>query len=47
MILNISLNSLGRVVRGSARDVWANEALDLTPWLARKQKIILLEETIV
>lgn len=37
---------LGRLEPVSAREVWADEARDFTPWLAREDNINLLGETI-
>lgn len=37
---------LGRLQRVEPRDVWANEALHFTPWLAREDNLALLGEAI-
>ena len=37
---------LGRMERVDLRDVWTNEAIDFTPWLAQEQNIALLEDAI-
>src|SRR4051812_32602494 len=37
---------LGRLERVEARDVWANEASDFTPWLARVENLAILGEAI-
>ena len=36
----------GRLQSVSAREVWADEAIDFTPWLALDDNIALLSETI-
>ncbi|XHC25113.1 MAG: DUF4268 domain-containing protein [Phycisphaerales bacterium] len=41
-----SESNLGRLVRVSARDVWAGEATDFTPWLAGEENLSLLGETV-
>lgn len=38
--------SLGRLERVSLRDVWLNEAGNFTPWLAKKENLVLLGDTI-
>jgi hypothetical protein len=38
--------TLGRLQRVDLREVWANEATDFTPWLAREENIAILGETI-
>jgi hypothetical protein len=40
------MNPLGRLERVEARDVWANEALHFTPWLALEENLALLGEAI-
>lgn len=37
---------LGRLQRVEPRDIWANEALHFTPWLAREDNLALLGEAI-
>jgi hypothetical protein len=37
---------LGRLERLDLRDIWASEALDFTPWLARPENLSLLGETL-
>ena len=39
-------NQLGRLKKVTVREVWANEARDFTPWLAKADNINLLGETI-
>lgn len=42
----MSALALGRLQRLQVRDVWANEALDFTPWLAQEENLALLGETL-
>ena len=39
-------HQLGRLEKVDLREVWANEARDFTPWLAREENIALLSEAI-
>src|SRR5215831_18862134 len=38
--------SLGRLERVELRDIWLSEASDFTPWLARKENLDILGETL-
>ena len=38
--------NLGRFVRVNLRDVWASEAEDFTPWLAREENLEILSESL-
>src|SRR6516162_2461120 len=38
--------SLGRLKRVELRDIWLSEASDFTPWLARKENLDILGETL-
>ncbi len=40
------MSELGRLVRVDLREVWNNEAIEFTPWLAREENIRLLGDTI-
>lgn len=37
---------LGRLTRVDLRDIWASEASDFTPWLARAENLVVLGETL-
>ena len=37
---------LGKIEKLDLRDIWANEASDFTPWLAKEENIKLLGDTI-
>lgn len=37
---------LGRLEKVELRSIWKNEAIHFTPWLAGKENIALLSETI-
>jgi len=37
---------LGRLQRFELRDIWASEAIDFTPWLARPENMGVLSETL-
>ena len=39
-------NPLGRLTRVELRDIWASEASDFTPWLAREENLAVLAETL-
>ena len=38
--------TLGRLTRVDLRDIWATEASDFTPWLAREENLEVLSETL-
>ena len=38
--------TLGRLTRVDLRDIWATEASDFTPWLAREENLVVLSETL-
>ena len=38
--------TLGRLTRVDLRDIWATEASDFTPWLAREENLAILSETL-
>lgn len=38
--------SLGRLERVELRNIWASEAIDFTPWLARSENLAVLAETL-
>ena len=38
--------TLGRLARVDLRDIWATEASDFTPWLAREENLAVLSETL-
>lgn len=38
--------ALGRLSRVDVREVWTNEAVGFTPWLAQEENLRLLAETI-
>ena len=38
--------TLGRLTRVDLRDIWATEASDFTPWLAREENLTVLSETL-
>ncbi len=38
--------TLGRLERVDLRDIWATEASDFTPWLAREENLVVLSETL-
>ena len=42
----MSLEALGRLIRVDLRDIWASEASDFTPWLAREENLSVLGETL-
>lgn len=42
----MSSNNLGRLERVELRDIWISEATDFTPWLARKENLEILGETL-
>lgn len=42
----IETKSLGRLQRVDLREVWASEAQDFTPWLAKEDNLAILGETI-
>ncbi len=37
---------LGRLERVDLRDIWVTEASDFTPWLAQKENLDILGETL-
>lgn len=39
-------HALGSLERVNLRDVWANEAQDFTPWLAREENLTILADTL-
>ncbi len=38
--------NLGRLEHVELRDIWATEATDFTPWLARPENLVVLGETL-
>lgn len=42
----MTLKNLGRLERVELRDIWLSEASDFTPWLARKENLDILGETL-
>jgi hypothetical protein len=40
------VNNLGRLERVDLRNIWLSEASDFTPWLARKENLAILGETL-
>jgi hypothetical protein len=38
--------NLGRLERVELRDIWLSEASDFTPWLARKENLEILGQTL-
>lgn len=40
------MSELGKLVRVDLREIWSNEAVEFTPWLAREENIRLLGDTI-
>ncbi|MEL0219278.1 MAG: DUF4268 domain-containing protein, partial [Deltaproteobacteria bacterium] len=38
----MSVKQLGRLEQIPVRQIWANEALDFTPWLAQEENLQLL-----
>jgi hypothetical protein len=40
------VNNLGRLERVELRNIWLSEASDFTPWLARKENLAILGETL-
>jgi len=42
----MNTNNLGRLERVELRDIWISEATDFTPWLARKENLEILGETL-
>ncbi|MFP3943290.1 MAG: DUF4268 domain-containing protein, partial [Alphaproteobacteria bacterium] len=39
-------HSLGRLERVDLREIWASEASEFTPWLARPENLSILAETL-
>lgn len=42
----MTVKNLGRLERVELRDIWLSEAADFTPWLARKENLDILGETL-
>lgn len=42
----MTASNLGRLERVGLRDIWVSEASDFTPWLARKENLAVLAETL-
>ena len=42
----MTTNNLGRLERVELRDIWLSEASAFTPWLARKENLEILAETL-
>jgi len=42
----MTVKSLGRLERVELRDIWLSEPADFTPWLARKENLDILSETL-
>ncbi len=42
----MTTNDLGRLERVELREIWLSEASDFTPWLARKENVDILGETL-
>src|SRR5687768_14233886 len=42
----MTVNNLGRLERVDLRNIWLSEASDFTPWLARKENLDILGETL-
>jgi hypothetical protein len=43
----MTVKDLGRLERVDLRDIWLSEASDFTPWLARKENLDILGQTLV
>ena len=42
----MTTKDLGRLQHVELRDIWLSEASDFTPWLARKENLEILRETL-
>jgi hypothetical protein len=42
----MTTKDLGRLERVGLRDIWLSEGSDFTPWLARKENLEILAETL-
>jgi hypothetical protein len=42
----VTANDLGRLQRVELREIWLSEATDFTPWLAQKENLDILGETL-
>ena len=42
----MTVKNLGRLEKVELRDIWLSEASDFTPWLARKENLDILGDTL-